>query len=141
MTFNLTEWDLVIRRTYKGKRIPNTDNWEQIPVQQIKVTKPNILVRFSNPHAPKTWYRASNVTILSSGIDIVRLHTIRVPLNELTLITTKVKDSSYLLQLWFPWWHEQIDLEVYQKDSEPDDIMDCLSDIKKRVDDISTTVL
>ena len=64
-----------------------------------------------------------------------------MPLNELTLITTKVKDSSYLLQLWFPWWHEQIDLEVYQKDSEPDDIMDCLSDIKKRVDDISTTVL
>ena len=141
MTFDLSTWNQVIKRSYKGKRIANSCYWEQIPVQEIKVTKPNVLVRLSNPYAPKHWYRAGTVSIFGSGISIVRIQSSKIALKELTFLDIKVEDSSYLLKFWFPWWHEQIDIEVYQKDRVSNDIKDCLDDLKKRVDDISTTVL
>ncbi len=110
--FDLRTWDLVVRRTYKGKKIVGTSNWEQIPIQFVSIEYPLCVVKIQNKYAPPKWNYGGKVTVLIQG---VKLTNQSMELNLPTRVKIEELANKYELKFWFPWWHEQILLEVWQK--------------------------
>ncbi len=132
--FDLSTWDFSVRRTYKGKPI-GAHNWEQIPVQSVFIKQPLSVVKIQNRCAPPRWRYASTLTVFANQI---KLFSKRIYLNELTLIEIDKQNNSYQLDFWFPWYHAEIKLEVWQKPREQDcDICTTLNRIEQKVTDIS----
>ncbi|MDJ0675515.1 MAG: hypothetical protein QNJ36_09075 [Calothrix sp. MO_167.B42] len=110
--FDLRTWDLVARKTYKGKPIAGTSNWEQIPIQFVSIKYPLCVVKIQNKYAAGNWKHGGKVTVLTQG---VKLTSQSVELNLPTLVKIDELANNYQLKFWFPWWHAQIILEVWQK--------------------------
>lgn len=116
MNFSLPEWERVISRTFRGKKIPGTDNWESIPNQRIELSEPYCVVRLDNPFAPKEWYKAGIVTLYAVDNPEIELSRTNVALGRPTLIQSPRIASKYALEVWFRWWHKQISLQVWQRE-------------------------
>ena len=113
---DLRQWDVRLKRTFVAKRKAGTTNWEQMPKQQVKVNQSSIIVRLSNQKAPKSWYFAGKCTLFAvdSQNNQIRLNSSRINLKELTFLSTDRTSNNYLLEFWFPWWHEEMLVEVWE---------------------------
>jgi len=131
MDFDLRNWELKVRRTYRAK---GTGKPEQIPIQRVTITQPICVIKIINPLAKSTWYFAANYTAFINNIAVLNK---RINLDEPTFVDIGKKASSYDLEFWFPWWHQQINLQIWQHPPDESDIITTLNRIEQKIDDIS----
>ncbi|MDJ0737081.1 MAG: hypothetical protein QNJ47_23935 [Nostocaceae cyanobacterium] len=131
--FDLRNWDLAVRRIYRAKKI-SSGRWEPIPPQTVSISKPLCVIKIQNKYAPATWRYVSTATIFIQGI---RVFSERIYLNEPVRINIDESSSSYQLKFWFPWWHREINLQIWQNNNS-DNCETCktLDRIENKIDNI-----
>ena len=136
---DLRQWDVRLKRTFVAKRKAGTTNWEQIPKQQVKVNQSSIIVRLSNSNAPNYWYFAGKCTLFAvdSQNNQIRLNSTRINLKELTYLEANKSANSYLIEFWFPWWHDKMLVEIWESTEVEEDcnICDKLDQIQRSIAD------
>lgn len=148
---NSLNWDLVRRQDYAAKpSIANPDELLPIPPISFVLSAPYLLIGINSVTAKPHWFlgcRASLRLLISpsslsefaGGVEVLRKNC---GLKNLTLIeASEVKPKPYLLMLFVPWWHEKIEIEVWEYSGvDTDKVLDQLGRIESKLGDTSFEV-
>lgn len=122
---NPNNWLLVHQNTYTAQPVPNEpDRFFPLTTLNIVATSNALLIGGQSNKAKPTWYLAASVvpkfrlalpnSAFSPNIQIEPVEY-RIPLNRLVLLRFKNYGADiYFLEIRVPFWHQEINIEVWQ---------------------------
>lgn len=153
MTWEINDslnWELVRRETKIATLTPDERGYHPIVPISFTVDVPVLQVGVKNPKAKAHWWLGARLSMslptlpssTSEYLATVSAYTKNLRLNTLTLIQLPNYNLwPVLVQLEFPWWHEQVSVEIwkYSANIPAQDISGLGADlerIEKKIDNI-----
>ncbi|MBL1177830.1 hypothetical protein [Pantanalinema sp. GBBB05] len=135
------EWNLVARQTYlvnDGARV-----WERLPAKEFLIENSNVLIiGLSASYRRSTWYTGAWASqmlfFLPSSTSIfpaiVQHRTKKLRLGIQNLVVFPKVLSPWLLQLNFPYWLQDITVEIWRYDGRDESVFDHLNRVESKLD-------
>ena len=130
------EWNLVIRETYQVQRIDDR-SYNPIPPRSLFIENSSvIMIGLRNSKAEAHWYLGAWLEMRlplspSSTTEFMALVTAsnrRLRLGGLNLVILPKLMPSCLIELKFPYWHEEMLVEVWRYDGRDVGFLEALSE-------------